>query len=204
MCFHSQQTKSATQVENRFKAKIEKPELFNAQAIYNGFTYPHTPIITNKEPELIKEFNWSLIPAWSNDEKIRAYTLNARIETIKEKPSFKGVVNNRCLIIADGFYEWQWLDKKGANKQKYLLTQKDNELFAFAGLYSNWVDKLTGEIRNTYTIVTTEANALMSEIHNMKKRMPIMLTPDREKLWLAGQEIDNFKKDEIDLLATQL
>ena len=82
-----------------------------------------------------------------------------------------------------------------------MLTHKEDEPFAFAGLYTNWVDKNTGEIRNTYTIVTTEANALMSEIHNNKKRMPIILTPEREKLWLAGEEIDNFKKDEIDLLA---
>jgi putative SOS response-associated peptidase YedK len=204
MCFHSKQTKSASQLENRFNAKIEKPELFRENAIYNGFTYPHTPIITNKNTELIQEYYWGLIPTWSKDDEIRAYTLNARIETIKEKPSFKGVINNRCLVIADGFYEWQWLDKKGTKKQKYLLTQKANEPFAFAGLYSNWVDKSTGEIRNTYTIVTTEANALMSEIHNNKKRMPIILTTEREKLWLAGEEIDNFKKDEIDLLATPI
>ncbi|HRG58677.1 MAG TPA: SOS response-associated peptidase [Bacteroidia bacterium] len=201
MCFHSKQTKTATQVENRFKAKIEKPDLFNSKAIYNGFTYPHTPVITNKDSALIQEFHWGLIPNWSKDEAIRAYTLNARIETIKEKPSFKGSINNRCLIIADGFYEWQWLDKKGTKKQKYLLSHKEEEPFAFAGLYTNWVDINTGEIRNTYTIVTTEANALMSEIHNNKKRMPIILTPEREKLWLAGEEIDNFKKDEIDLLA---
>ena len=204
MCFHSKQTKSATQVENRFKAKIEKPDLFNANAIYNGFTYPHTPVITNKEPGLIKEFNWGLIPAWSKDETIRAYTLNARIETIKEKPSFKGVIKNRCLIIADGFYEWQWLDKKGTKKQKYLLTSKTDDLFAFAGLYSEWIDKSTGEIRNTYTIVTTEANALMSEIHNNKKRMPVILSTQREKDWIDGAEIDTFKKDEIDLLATAI
>lgn len=201
MCFHSKQTKSATQVENRFKAKIEKADIFNSKAIYNGFTYPHTPIITNKNSELIQEFNWGLIPTWSKDESIRAYTLNARIETIKEKPSFKEAINNRCLVIVDGFYEWQWLDAKGTKKQKYLLTHKEDEPFAFAGLYTNWVDKNTGEIRNTYTIVTTEANVLMSAIHNNKKRMPIILTPEREKLWLAGEEIDNFKKDEIDLLA---
>src|ERR1019366_4997336 len=204
MCFHSKQTKSAVEGSNRFTAKIEKPELFNSNAIYNAFTYPHTPIITNADRGLIKEYYWGLIPTWSKDEDIRAYTLNARIETIKEKPSFKGVINNRCLVISDGFYEWQWLDSKGTKKQKYLLTSKTNDLFAFAGLYSDWIDKSTGELRNTYTIVTTVANALMSEIHNHKKRMPIILSPERESLWLAGEEIEDFKKDEIDLLATAI
>ena len=114
------------------------------------------------------------------------------------------MINNRCLVISDGFYEWQWLDSKGTKKQKYLLTSKTNDLFAFAGLYSDWIDKSTGELRNTYTIVTTVANALMSEIHNHKKRMPIILSPERESLWLAGEEIEDFKKDEIDLLATAI
>ena len=204
MCFHSKQSKTATQLQNRFKAKLERPELFNENAIYNGFTYPHTPVITNENTGLIKELYWGLIPVWSKDDAIKAYTLNARIETIKEKPSFKGAIKNRCLIISDGFFEWQWLDKKGTKKQKYLLTQKDSEAFAFAGLYSNWVDKLTGEVRNTYTIVTTEANPLMAEIHNNKKRMPIALTPQREQDWLSGLEIDDFKNDEIDLLATAI
>jgi putative SOS response-associated peptidase YedK len=113
-------------------------------------------------------------------------------------------VKNRCLVIADGFYEWQWLDKKGTKKQKYLLTHKESEPFAFAGLYSNWLDKNTGEIRNTYTIVTTEANALMAEIHNNKKRMPVILKPEREKDWLNGDEINSFSKDEIDLLANMV
>lgn len=204
MCFHSKQTKSAITLQNRFKAKIENPSLFNPNAIYNAFTYPHTPVIIDKSPDLIKEYYWGLIPNWSKDEEIRSYTLNARIETIKEKVSFKGVVKNRCLIIADGFYEWQWLDKKGTKKQKYQLTEPNDEVFAFAGLYSDWVDKTTGEIRNTYTIVTTEANALMSEIHNHKKRMPIILTPEREQLWLAGEEIDNFKNESVDLIATSI
>jgi putative SOS response-associated peptidase YedK len=71
-------------------------------------------------------------------------------------------------------------------------------------LYSNWIDKVTGEQRNTYTIVTTEANTLMAEIHNNKKRMLIILTPDHENEWLKGLEINDFAKDEIDLLATQI
>ncbi len=204
MCFHSQQTKKAIIVEKRFNAKIENSSMFNDNAIYNAFTYPITPVITDKATDLIMQYHWGLIPNWAKDESIRAYTLNARIETLSEKPSFKGVIKNRCLIIADGFNEWQWLDKKGTKKQKYLLTHKSNEPFAFAGLYSDWVDKSTGEIRNTYTIVTTHANDLMSEIHNSKKRMPIILKPEREHLWLSGATIEDFKHDEIELIATAI
>jgi putative SOS response-associated peptidase YedK len=204
MCFHSRQSKSAIELQQRFKAKVAYAEQTNHPGIYNGFTYPNTPVITDKEPGHIKMFNWGLIPAWSNDEEIRAYTLNARIETIKEKASFKNVINNRCLVIADGFYEWKWLDEKGKKKQKYLITKEADALFSFAGIYSVWINKVTGEIRNTYTIITTVANELMSEIHNSKKRMPVILSEQREKDWLAGEEIHYFIKENPELIATPI
>jgi putative SOS response-associated peptidase YedK len=75
-----------------------------------------------------------LIPAWAKDKTIQQYTLNAKIETLNEKPSFKNNIKNRCLVIADGYYEWQWLDPKGKNKQKYLITLTSEEPFAFAGI----------------------------------------------------------------------
>lgn len=193
MCFHSKQSKVAQTVQNRFKATIKDTVLFNSQSEFNGFTFPKTPIITNAEPQIIQHFNWGLIPSWSKDNSIRAYTLNARIETITEKPSFKNYIKNRCLILADGFYEWKWLDSKGKNKQKYLITLPNEELYAYAGIYSEYTDQQTGEIINSYSIVTTEANALMSEIHNIKKRMPIILKPEDENNWLNGAAINNFK-----------
>lgn len=188
MCFHSKQSKSAQEVQNRFKAKFENEALFTPK-IYNGFQFPKTPVITNKQPDKIQLFNWGLIPFWAKDDSIKKNTLNARIETIHEKPSFRNSVNNRCLILADGFFEWQWLDDKGKKKQKYELTLPDNELFAFAGLYNEWIDKSSGEIINTYTILTTEANELMSKIHNTKKRMPVIVSADYEQTWLNGQEL---------------
>ncbi|MBX2985319.1 MAG: SOS response-associated peptidase [Bacteroidia bacterium] len=188
MCFHSKQSKSAQELQNRFKAKFDNEALFTP-SIYNGFQFPKTPVITNKQPEKIHFFNWGLIPFWAKDDSIKKNTLNARIETIHEKPAFRNSINNRCLILADGFYEWQWLDDKGKQKQKYELTLPDNELFAFAGLYSEWTDKSTGEIINTYTILTTEANELMSKIHNTKKRMPIIISKDSEQTWLNGQDL---------------
>lgn len=189
MCFFYKQSKTAVELENRFNAKFDNQTMFKS-GIYNGFQYPKNPVIANNNPEKIKFFNWGLIPFWANDDKIKQYTLNARIETIHEKPAFRNVTKNRCLVLADGFYEWQWLDLKGKNKQKFELTLPNNEAFAFAGLWSEWIDKTSGEIVFSYTILTTEANELMSEIHNNKKRMPIIVSPESEKDWLNGNSLE--------------
>jgi putative SOS response-associated peptidase YedK len=188
MCFYSKQTKSAQELQNRFNATIEN-EASLQPAIYNGFQYPKTPVITNTHPNTIRLFNWGLIPFWAKDDSIKKHTLNARIETIHEKPAFRNSVNNHCLILADGFFEWQWLDKAGKNKQKYVLTLPNDASFAFAGLWSEWIDKSTGEIIHSYTILTTEANTLMSKIHNTKKRMPVIVAKNNETAWLMGQPL---------------
>jgi len=205
MCFHSKQTKSAQEVENRFNAKIEKKELFQSQENINGFIFPKNPIITDEKPNIIQLYNWGLIPSWAKDEDIKKLTLNARIETIEEKPSFRNSINKRCLVIANGFYEWQWLDSKGKNKIKYEIGIGNDDLFAFAGLYSQWVNTITGEIKDTYTIVTTQANELMAEIHNTKKRMPIILKPEDENKWLNHNPINDFAFPyQVNLIATKI
>lgn len=205
MCFHTIQNKLALQIEKRFKAKIKDKHSFVPSEHVNGFEFPKTPIITNENPEIIEHYNWGLIPHWAKDDAIKAVTLNAKIETLDEKPSFRDVVNQRCLIIANGFYEWQWLDSKGKNKVKYQIGIKNEDLFAFAGLYSHWTDTNTGEIRNTYTMVTTEANTLMAEIHNIKKRMPIILRPEDENKWLEQAPINKFAFPyEVDLVAIKI
>jgi putative SOS response-associated peptidase YedK len=144
------------------------------------------------------------LPSWSNDQKFRINTLNARIETLSEKPSYKSYLNNRCLILVDAFYEWKWLDEKGKTKKQYEITLQDNSPFAIAGIYNTWTNKLTGEILNTYSIITTEAKELMAEIHNTKKRMPVILTPNNEKLWLGGNNIMQFVITEVNLKATEI
>lgn len=205
MCFHSKQTKLALELENRFKAKIEKQELFQSQVKINGFEFPKTPIITDNKPNIIQHYNWGLIPSWAKDEDIKKMTLNARIETIDEKPSFINSINKRCLVIANGFYEWQWLDSKGKNKMKYEIGIGNDDLFAFAGLYSQWINNETGKIKDTYTIVTTQANELMSEIHNTKKRMPIILKREDENKWLNHNPINEFAFPyEVNLIAKNL
>lgn len=186
MCFHSKQSKSAQELKVRFKANFPQEEAYKA-GVYNGFQHPQTPVITQANPSSIELFSWGLLPAWAKDESFRKNTLNARIETIQEKPSFRNVTHNHCLVLVDGFYEWQWLDAQGKNKQKYLLHLPNNEAFSLAGLWSNWVDKNTGEIRHTYTILTTEAKGLMREIHNSTLRMPIILNEHSEHDWLNGK-----------------
>lgn len=192
MCFHSKQTKLALEVENRFNAKIDNISNFKPQENINGFDFPLTPIIIDEAPEIITHYNWGIIPLWSQNDDIKKLTLNAKIEILDEKPSFKNSVNKRCLVIANGFYEWQWLDAKGKVKNKYEIGIGNDDLFAFAGIYSQWKDTKTGIIRNTYSIITTEANPLMSEIHNTKKRMPVILKPEDEKKWLEHQPYQDF------------
>ena len=192
MCFHTIQSKLAKQVERRFKARIRDRKLFTPQTHINGFEFPKTPVIIDEKPTEILHFNWGLIPSWSKDEHINKLTLNARIETLEEKPSFKNSINKRCLVIANGFYEWQWHDTKGKNKTKYEIGIANHELFAFAGIYSQWVNEISGEVKDTYSILTTEANEIMAEIHNIKKRIPIILKPEDEVNWLNHDTIDNY------------
>ena len=204
MCFHSKQSKKAVEVENRFNAKIEKIDLFATSEHINAFSYPKTPIITDEKPTIIQHYKWGLIPSWSKNTKISQHTINARIETIKEKPAYRNNYNKRCLVIANGFYEWKWLDPSGKKKNKYLFSLPNEELYAYGGIYSEWVDKNTGEIVNTYSIVTTEANELVAEIHQ-KKRMPVILKPEDESNWLQGKEISDFALPySVELIATNL
>jgi putative SOS response-associated peptidase YedK len=203
MCFFSKQSKDAITVEKRFNAVIDQKHLFKPGDFINGFTFPLTPVITNKDTYLIQHFQWGLVPFWAKNDEIKKYTLNAKIETIRQKPAFRSSVNKRCLVIADGFYEWKWLDPKGKQKQKYLITRPGNELFTFAGIWSEWTNKETGEIISSYSILTTEANELMSQIHNSNKRMPVVLTPEYESEWLTDKPIETFKTIDPDLHAIE-
>lgn len=193
MCYNTKLIRSAAELENRFAVNFPNKNEYHPREIINAFTFPKTPVITNREPKIIQNLQWGLIPAFSIDRSIQKFTLNAKIETLSVKPSFKNYVENRCLILADGFYEWQWLDVKGKRKQKYLIETIENPLFAFAGIFAEWMDNETGEILSTYSIITTEANEFMAEIHNIKKRMPVVLCPENELKWLQGGPIEQFK-----------
>src|SRR4051812_18955202 len=129
MCYHTTQSKEKAKLEARFNARLDSELDFFSERT-NGFTFPATPVITANKKEQIQLYRWGLIPPWAKDKTIRQYTLNAKIETLAEKPAFKTSLAKRCLVIADGFIEWQWLDPKGKKKQPYHITLPGNELFA--------------------------------------------------------------------------
>lgn len=192
MCFRTKLNSKIRDIEKTFEAAFIDPEAYRGQEEINGFTFSPTPVVTDTNPGEIQMYNWGLIPHWAKDDSIRKMTLNAKIETAGEKPAFRDAVDRRCLIIANGFYEWQWLDEKGKNKQKYLLEVEDQEIFAFAGIYSSWRNPQSGELISSYSVLTTEANELMSRIHNHKKRMPVVLNRKDRSLWLQNSNISNF------------
>ncbi|AFM39467.1 hypothetical protein Desaci_0400 [Desulfosporosinus acidiphilus SJ4] len=123
-------------------------------------------------------FRWGLIPNWAKDERIGNKMINARGETLKEKQSFrKSLEQRRCLVLADGFYEWK---REGRVKKPYRITLHDGRPFAFAGLWDSWLTP-AGQRVNSCTIVTTSSNTLMETIH---QRMPVILPQKNEALWL--------------------
>jgi len=126
-----------------------------------------------------------LIPYWAKDPSIGHKLINARAETVDEKPSFKTCLQRkRCLIVADGFYEWK---KEGTTKHPHRITLKDQGLFSFAGLWDTWKSP-TGELVNSCTIITTTPNELMAPLHN---RMPVILPRDVEQVWLDQSITDS-------------
>ena len=191
MCFYYQLSAKAQKLESRYNKTFPNDSTFQKQSFINAFEFPATPIIINNQNRFVF-YNWGLIPHWANNNTIKKYTLNARIETLSEKPSFKNIIHQRCLIPATGFYEWKWLDSKGKNKEKYLIQNKEQTVFSFAGLYSIWVDNKSNQTHNTFTILTTQANPLMAEIHHTKKRMPVILEKEDESAWLSGKDYTSF------------
>ena len=136
MCFHISINSSKNNIENKFSANFDSDYEFISNQNINGFSNPKVPVITSDRPKKIQFFNWGLIPHWiQNEEKansIKSKTLNARSETLKEKPSFKNLIGRKhCLVIADGFYEWR---HEGLNKIKYHIYLENRELFAWKTL----------------------------------------------------------------------
>jgi putative SOS response-associated peptidase YedK len=185
MCFHFSLTQKMSVIESALRVQWEGAEW---QPVYHasGFSFLHMPVITQEAPERLQMMPWGLIPSWVKSKEqaaeIRMQTLNARSETIFEKPSFKtSIQKQRCLIPADGFFEW--MEHKG-KKYPHYIQLSSSELFCFGGIYASWLDVRSGELLESFSIVTTEANALMAKIHHTKKRMPLILAAQDRKRWL--------------------
>lgn len=124
---------------------------------------------------------WGLVPFWAKDPSIGNRMINARAETVAEKPSFRAAYRHRrCLVLADGFYEWR---KQDGGKTPYFISAANGQPFAFAALWENWQSKESDESLQTTTLITTAANDFMIDIHH---RMPVVLGPLAASKWLAG------------------
>lgn len=180
----------------RYTITVTFDELLLRYAIEQSFPPYHRPrynvapgqmvmaVIDDGEKNRIGELKWGLIPQWAKDEKIGYRMLNARVETLMEKPAYQvPFQRKRCLIPADGFYEWK---KTDTGKQPMRIRLKSEEIFSMAGLYDTWVAP-DGRKISTCTVITTAPNRLVADIHD---RMPVILRPEDEQVWLDRDQRD--------------
>ncbi|KEQ31204.1 hypothetical protein N180_02850 [Pedobacter antarcticus 4BY] len=177
MCARYILSKSEKELLKAYQVKLPdnyKPN-FNLAPTDNGL------VITADQPDIAQLMHFGLVPYWAKEKKIGFSMLNARAETILEKTSFRPLIEKakRCLVLADGFYEWE---KAGKEKLPYRFVVPGRDLFSFAGLWSRWRDPATGEPYETFTIITTSANDVVKPIH---ERMPVILSKSDERLWLS-------------------
>jgi putative SOS response-associated peptidase YedK len=186
MCFSVNVNLIREELENRFGATLIDPDKYRPSYYYHAFGLPELPAVCSDSPGKIRLLKWGLIPTWTkNDEDakvIRFKTFNARSETIDQKPSFSTTLKNqRCIIPVKGYFEWQHIGKE---KIPWYIYHAEDEVLALAGLYNKWTSSATGEVFDTFSIITTEANNFTAEIHNSGKRMPAILDKQSESLWL--------------------
>ncbi len=150
---------------------------------YNIAPSQQVAVITDRDPQALSFMKWGLVPSWAKDPKIGNRMINARSETAAEKPSFRTAFKRRrCLIPADGYYEWR---KQGKKKIPSYIQHAEHELFAFAGLWESW-KKPDESWLHTCAILTTEANEKLRPIHH---RMAVIIEPEDYELWLAPREL---------------
>lgn len=172
-------------IEDRFDVKVDS----NYKPRYNIAPTQQVAVISSANPDQISYYRWGLIPFWAKDKKIGNRMINAKSETVMEKPSFKNSFKRkRCLIPVDGFYEWKKIDDK--LKIPYRIMMEDESLFCLAGLWDSWKEE-NGELLHSFTILTTTPNGLMENIHH---RMPVILDQKNEKAWLDDQDTDFLQK----------
>ncbi len=178
MCGRFQLSVKGKQISERFNVEVFD-EFYKPN--YNCAPSQKLPVIANSEPGKLSYFKWGLIPFWAKDPEIGFKMINARSESITEKPAFKNAFKKRrCLIPANGFYEW----RKDANKTPFRIFLKSEELFAMAGIWEVWKDAEERPV-HAFSILTTSPNKLMESIHN---RMPVILPRESEEAWMKEND----------------
>lgn len=187
MCYHFALVATKEALETRFNATVPPDAPAEPQYHVNAYSYPRMPILTRQQPDQFTGIRWGLVPHWTKTkadaDKLRAQTINARSETIYEKPSFRSAAQKgqRCLIPITGFFEWHTMGKA---KYPFYISSTTQNIIGIAGLWDEWADPDTGEVLTTYTMLTTDANPLLAKIHNTKQRQPCLLSPEQEHTWL--------------------
>lgn len=188
MCFHNSMSAKAKRLAARYGRKSDVIEIvqdiIDEQYHVSAFNFPKYPIITTSDE--VQVFDWGLIPFWTKTEKnaaeIRRMTLNARDDTLFEKPSFREpIMKKRCIVPSTGYFEWR---HEGNKKIPFYIYLKDEPIFSMAGIYDRWLNRETGEEHHTFSIITTDTNPLTDYIHNTKHRMPAILSKEDEEKWL--------------------
>ena len=165
-------------LQGKLKDRFKTMNDLEVRPNYNVAPGQTMPVVTRHSPNSLELMQWGLVPSWAKDPKIGYKMINARGETVAEKPSFRSALKRRrCLVPSTGFYEWK---REGDAKTPMFIHLKDQELFSFAGLYEHWQDANGNELMS-YTIITTTPNSLMEGIHD---RMPVILNPADEDEWL--------------------
>jgi len=193
MCGRFQLSLKGKHISERFNVEVFD-EMYSPN--FNCAPSQKLPVITNNDSSELSFFKWGLIPFWAKAPRIAYKLINTRAETIQEKPSFKqAFANRRCLIPANGFFEWRKSDK-----MPFRIFLKSESLFAFAGIWEVWKDVEKRPIY-TFSIITTSPNKLMSSIHD---RMPVILPIEHEEAWLKEENTASLQKLLVPFDATRM
>lgn len=203
MCYYVDAKYTRREIKQVFSVETDFKD-WEGEKMLSGFRAKGTvekplAIITDENPDTAVIGDWGFLPFFAKDRSFQARTLNAVIEELDLKNSYKNNINKRCLVLVNGFYEWRSLDKfgnpdpEGKVKQLHRIhLDNGDKPFALAGIYNVWNDI------TTFSICTTKANTLMADIHNSKKRMPVVLNESDHSKWLHNPEYLNFSYPEYD------
>jgi len=196
MCFNASLAQTREILEKQFNAVIDGDDL---KQIYfqSAFSFPYWPVLKAEDSTQFRFLQWGLIPFWIKNmesaKQIRIKTLNARFETLSEKPSYrKPADNTRCAVVVDGYFEWKDVNGK---KHPYYLYMPGKKPFLLAGIWDRWINRENKNVFETFSVVTTEARGIAAEIHNTKKRMPFILNDESLDLWMdQGRRIKDIRE----------
>jgi len=186
MCFNAALVQKADIIEELYSAEFSE-ELFDVPSYFtSAFVHPRWPILKQGEQGSFVPALWGLIPSWTDSAdkagSLRNITINARFETIDSRPSFRGLVENRrCGVLVDGFVEWRLFEGK---KYPYHIALSGKRPFLLAGIWDKWKDPESDTELETFSVVTVEAQGLPAQVHNTRKRMPLILGRSSGNIWL--------------------